>query len=102
VEHNELAGRDFISTADWSVDELGAALDAARELKRAFEEGRPHRLLPDKTLFMIFLDLSTRTRNAFEAGMTQPNVFAHARHCARERRLPQTFISEAVHARQEC
>mgnify|MGYP003342625361 CR=1 FL=1 len=31
----------------------------------------PHRLLPDRTLYMLFLDKSTRTRNAFETGMTQ-------------------------------
>ncbi|CAN5589367.1 ornithine carbamoyltransferase [soil metagenome] len=77
MERSGLSGRDFISTADWSVDELGVALDVARELKSGFEEGRPHRLLPDKTLFMIFLDLSTRTRNAFEAGMTQLGGHAH-------------------------
>ncbi len=41
------------------------------ELKAAFKNGQPHRLLPDKTLFMLFLDKSTRTRNAFESGMTQ-------------------------------
>src|SRR3990170_4127195 len=72
-----LAGRDFISTADWTKDELGVALDGAGELKAAFKSGRPHRLLPDRTLFMIFLDLSTRTRNAFEAGMTQLGGHAH-------------------------
>ena len=72
-----LAGRDFISTADWSKEELGLALDVAGELKTAFKTGRPHRLLPDRTLFMIFLDLSTRTRNAFEAGMTQLGGHAH-------------------------
>src|SRR5574341_1611968 len=72
-----LAGKDFISTADWSTTELGIALDAAAELKAAFAEGRPHRLLPDQTLFMIFFDLSTRTRNAFEAGMTQLGGHAH-------------------------
>lgn len=72
-----LAGRDFISTADWSIDELSVAVDVAHELKAAFKSGRPHRLLPDKTLFMIFLDLSTRTRNAFEAGMTQLGGHAH-------------------------
>ncbi len=74
---NELTGRDFISTADWSVPELGVALDVSRELKAAFKAGEPHRLLPDKTLIMIFLDLSTRTRNAFEAGMTQLGGHAH-------------------------
>jgi ornithine carbamoyltransferase len=73
----QLTGRDFISTADWSVEELGIALDAARELKDSFEAGESHRLLADKTLFMIFLDLSTRTRNAFEAGMTQLGGHAH-------------------------
>lgn len=77
LKRSELTGRDYISTADWSVDELGAALEAATELKAAFKNGEPHRLLPDKTLFMIFLDLSTRTRNAFEAGMTQLGGHAH-------------------------
>jgi ornithine carbamoyltransferase len=77
LEPSELTGRDYISTADWTVDELGVALDAASELKAAFKAGKPHRLLPDKTLFMIFLDLSTRTRNAFEAGMTQLGGHAH-------------------------
>jgi ornithine carbamoyltransferase len=77
VDRNELTGRDFISTADWSVAELGTALDVAAELKTAFRSGEPHRLLEDKTLFMIFLDLSTRTRNAFEAGMTQLGGHAH-------------------------
>ena len=77
MERTELRGKDFVSTADWSVDELGIALDVAGELKGAFKSGKPHRMLSDKTLFMIFLDLSTRTRNAFEAGMTQLGGHAH-------------------------
>jgi ornithine carbamoyltransferase len=77
MERSSLSGRDFISTADWSVDELELALDIAAELKAAFKSGDAHRLLGDKTLFMIFLDLSTRTRNAFEAGMTQLGGHAH-------------------------
>jgi hypothetical protein len=55
----------------------GQPLDVARELKDVFRSGESHRLLPDRTLFMIFLDLSTRTRNAFEAGMTQLGGHAH-------------------------
>jgi N-acetylornithine carbamoyltransferase len=77
LERSELIGKDYISTADWSVEELGTALDVSHELKEAFRNGKPHRLLEDKTLFMIFLDLSTRTRNAFEAGMTQLGGHAH-------------------------
>ncbi|MGH2788849.1 MAG: ornithine carbamoyltransferase [Actinomycetota bacterium] len=77
MERADLTGKDYISTADWSTDELGTALDVAADLKEAFRSERPHRLLPDKTLFMIFLDLSTRTRNAFEAGMTQLGGHAH-------------------------
>jgi ornithine carbamoyltransferase len=77
VGRSKLEGRDFISTADWSVEELGLALEVAGELKRDFRSGKPHRLLEDRTLFMIFLDLSTRTRNAFEAGMTQLGGHAH-------------------------
>ena len=77
MDRSELTGRDYISTADWTVEELGTALDVSRELKEAFRNGNPHRLLEDKTLFMIFLDLSTRTRNAFEAGMTQLGGHAH-------------------------
>jgi N-acetylornithine carbamoyltransferase len=53
------------------VAEIDEALSVAGELKAAFKDGRPHRLLPDKTLFMLVLDKSTRTRNAFESGMTQ-------------------------------
>ena len=76
-ERRRLTGTDFISTADWTVTEIATALDAAAELKALFRAGDPHRLLSDKTLFMIFLDLSTRTRNAFEAGMTQLGGHAH-------------------------
>jgi N-acetylornithine carbamoyltransferase len=71
VERDTLTGRDYIETADWAVPEIDEALAVAAELKADFKEGRPHRLLPDKTLFMLFLDKSTRTRNAFESGMTQ-------------------------------
>lgn len=72
-----LRGRDYIATQDWSREELDTLLDVAHDLKRKFALGEPTRLLPDKTLFMIFFDKSTRTRNAFEAGMTQLGGHAH-------------------------
>jgi len=72
-----LRGKDYIATQDWATEELDTIIDVAHELKRSFALGAPTRLLPDKTLFMIFFDKSTRTRNAFEAGMTQLGGHAH-------------------------
>ncbi len=71
VDRTALTGRDYIETIDWTTDELDEVLAVAGELKEARRARRPHRLLPDKTLYMLFLDKSTRTRNAFETGMTQ-------------------------------
>ena len=66
-----LKGRGFISTQDWTVDELETLFSLAAELKEAKAAGRPTVLLPAKTLYMIFFDASTRTRNSFETGITQ-------------------------------
>lgn len=66
-----LKGRGFISTQDWTVDELETLFSLAAELKEAKAAGRPTALLPAKTLYMIFFDASTRTRNSFETGITQ-------------------------------
>jgi N-acetylornithine carbamoyltransferase len=67
----DFGGRDFLSTQDWSVDELEVLFALAAELKQAKREGRYERLLDLKTLYMIFFDSSTRTRNSFETGITQ-------------------------------
>ena len=67
----DLKGRDFTKVADWSRPELLACLDLADELKRAQKAGEEHRLLPGRTLGMIFQKPSTRTRVSFEVGMWQ-------------------------------
>lgn len=72
-----LKGKDYISTQDWSSEELELALETAAELKFMFKNGVPHRYLPDKTIFLLFFDKSTRTRNSFEAGITQLGGHAH-------------------------
>ncbi|HZP90726.1 MAG TPA: ornithine carbamoyltransferase [Actinomycetota bacterium] len=77
IDRTSLRGRDYIESLDWTIEEIEEALALAAELKAKFRAGEPHRLLPDKTLFMLFLDKSTRTRNAFEAGMTQLGGHAH-------------------------
>jgi N-acetylornithine carbamoyltransferase len=71
-------GRDFITLLDWSREEVETILDVALDLKRQFATGDYHdHLLRAKTLFMIFYNQSLRTRNSFEAGMTQLGGHAH-------------------------
>ena len=72
-----LKGRDYIETQDLSTSELELLLDTTTELKEKFHRGEPTQLLPHQTAFLLFFDKSTRTRNAFEAGMTQLGGHAH-------------------------
>lgn len=72
-----LKGKDYIETQDWTLDELNHLLDLADELKAKFHGGKPTLLLPHQTVYLLFFDKSTRTRNAFEAGATQLGAHAH-------------------------
>jgi ornithine carbamoyltransferase len=74
---NTVRGKDYIESKDWSAREIDLALSVAADLKKRFRRGRPHRYLPDKTIFLFFFDKSTRTRNSFEAGATQLGAHAH-------------------------
>jgi ornithine carbamoyltransferase len=70
-------GRDWITTQEWTNDEIDILCDVAGDLKQKFKARIPHRYLPDQTIFLMFFDKSTRTRNSFEAGMTQLGGHAH-------------------------
>ncbi|MEE9118678.1 MAG: ornithine carbamoyltransferase [Calditrichia bacterium] len=72
-----LRGKDYIETVDFSEQEIELLLDTSAELKEKFKNGISHKLLPDKTIFLFFFDKSTRTRNSFEAGITQLGGHAH-------------------------
>jgi len=73
-----IEGKDFIETQDWDKQELNTLLDLAFKLKREYAAGELDKdYLYNQTLFTIFYDTSTRTRNAFEAGMTQLGGHAH-------------------------
>ncbi len=72
-----LRGRDFTTWLDFERDEIEAVLDAAHDLKRKFIRREPHRVLEGQTLHMLFYNTSLRTRNSFEAGMTQLGGHAH-------------------------
>jgi ornithine carbamoyltransferase len=68
---DSLKGRSFTRVADWSREELLEVLDLADELKRRQQAREEHRLLPGRTLGMIFQKPSTRTRVSFEVGIYQ-------------------------------
>lgn len=66
-----LAGRDMITTQEWTKSELETVFEVAFDLKRKRALGEAHALLRDKVLAMLFFFSSTRTRVSFEAGMAQ-------------------------------
>ncbi len=72
-----LKGKHFLTTEDWSKEELDFVFERAFELKEKFYKGEETLYLLWKTLFMIFFEQSTRTRNSMEAGMTQLGGHAH-------------------------
>jgi ornithine carbamoyltransferase len=71
-----LKGRSFTRVAAWTAEELIAVLDLAHELKDLQRRREEHRLLPGRSLGMIFQKPSTRTRVSFEVGMQQLGGFA--------------------------
>lgn len=68
-----LRGRDLVSAADLSADELATLFARAAELKAEYARERRHPVPPleRRTLAMLFQKPSLRTRVTFEAGMTQ-------------------------------
>lgn len=64
-------GRHFIDLSDFKRKELREFLDKAHDLKRIQKRGEPHEVLEGKSMAMIFMKSSTRTRVSFEVGMTQ-------------------------------
>lgn len=68
--------RDFLSLVDFTRAELEEILGLAADLKRAWQEGRPHNHLAGRVLAMIFEKPSLRTRVTFEIGMFQLGGYA--------------------------
>ncbi len=66
-----LRGRSFVDLSDFERFELRQFLDAGHDLKKKQKRREPHEVLKGKSLAMIFMKSSTRTRVSFEVGMTQ-------------------------------
>ena len=66
-----LRGKDWITTQEWSREELETVLSLSQDLKIKFASGISHEYLRGKTNYLIFYNPSLRTRNSFETGMTQ-------------------------------
>jgi N-acetylornithine carbamoyltransferase len=78
VKTKSLKGADFLASTDFTREEIESLLEVAGELKRQRAKGELHdHLLRGKTLFMLFYNRSLRTRNSFEAAMTQLGGHAH-------------------------
>lgn len=66
-----MKGKNLISIADLSIEEIYQIFDVSKSLKEKLYTGEPHRYLEGKTLGMIFTKRSTRTRVSFETGIYQ-------------------------------
>jgi ornithine carbamoyltransferase len=77
-EHmDSLVGKHFITTQDWSRYEIDCALDLSFDLKERKKRGEITDWLKNQTVFMIFFEQSTRTRNSIGCGITQLGGNAH-------------------------
>ncbi|HHY60691.1 MAG TPA: ornithine carbamoyltransferase [Clostridia bacterium] len=64
-------GRHFITLKDFTKEEIDTMLDVAFDLKKKFAMGVDTPYLKYKTIFLMFFEQSTRTRNSMEAGIAQ-------------------------------
>jgi ornithine carbamoyltransferase len=64
-------GKHFITLQDWTKEEIDTLLEVSFDLKKKFAMGLPTPYLPYKTIFLMFFEQSTRTRNSMEAGIAQ-------------------------------
>ena len=73
-----LSGRDCLTLAEFSSEEVGLILDEAAKIKAMQRSRIPYRPLRGRTLAMVFQKPSNRTRVSFEVGMYQ--LGGHALH----------------------
>lgn len=72
-----LKGKDFITTQEWTSDEINYLLDLSFDLKERKKKGEITDWLTNQTIFLLFFEQSTRTRNSMGCGITQLGGNAH-------------------------
>jgi ornithine carbamoyltransferase len=68
---DSLKGRSYTTVGSWTRDELQTALDLADELKQERARRKELRVLPGRTVGLIFRKPSTRTRISSEVGIAE-------------------------------
>ena len=63
-------GKHFITLQEWTKEEIDTLLEVSFDLKKKFAMGIPTPYLLYKTIFLIFFEQSTRTRNSMEANIS--------------------------------
>lgn len=76
---NNLKGKDFLATSDWSKSELDQVLDLAFKFKQMGAASRSLDILKGKTLLLLWFKRSTRTWNSFTGAMEQLGGFVRSR-----------------------
>jgi ornithine carbamoyltransferase len=64
-------GRHFIDLEEFTKEEVDTMLEVSFDLKKKFAMGVPTPYLQYQTMFLMFFEQSTRTRNSMEAGLAQ-------------------------------
>lgn len=64
-------GKNFITLQEWTKEEIDTLLEVSFDLKKKFAMGSITPFLPYQTIFLMFFEQSTRTRNSMEAGISQ-------------------------------
>ncbi|MGA2626137.1 MAG: ornithine carbamoyltransferase [Candidatus Bathyarchaeia archaeon] len=77
MPYANLFGKDLITVKDWTFEELESVFELAKMLKINRSQGEMPEYLDKKTFHMLFYHTSTRTRNSFEAAVTELGGHAH-------------------------
>lgn len=77
VKMKSLKGKDFITTQEWTKEEIDYLLDLSFDLKARKKIGETTNWLENQTVFLLFFEQSTRTRNSMGCGITQLGGNSH-------------------------